>query len=137
LLTKRQLNDSSKLLHPPVESARSKPPFDAATVTSDALNCSIGLASNVHRSGLFASRSRTPGVALPANFPLLPCKSQRATTTFFRAGIFDAFIYLSINRSTDFIAVERGHVNASKTEPLSCLIVRSGQHATVVNVDID
>ena len=77
--------------------ARSKPPFDAATAIGDSLNCTIGLASNVHRSGLVASRSRTRGIAHPANFPLLPYKSQRARATFFRAGISDAFIYRSVH----------------------------------------
>jgi hypothetical protein len=56
-----------------------------------ALNCSIGLASNVHRSGLFASRSHTSGVAY----------SMRS----------------SIDLSTDFIAVERGQVKASPQRP--------------------
>ena len=75
-----------------------------------ALNRSIGLTLNVGRGGLFASRSHTSGVAY----------SMRS----------------SIDLSTDFIAVERGQVKASKTEPLSYLIVRSDQHATVINVDI-
>ena len=98
-----------------------------------ALNCSMGLTLNVGRGGLFASRSHTSGVALPAISRCSAINHKGRAPRFFAPAYS---MRSSIDLSTDFIAVERGQVKASKTEPLSYLIVRSDQHATVINVDI-